>query len=130
MSDMRSRVKALLLGASLLATVAACGGDSSAPTETVPAGALVVKAVPTLRFDAAEYGPVPAGEVTFGYVNEDSVRHTLIIAKDDQKVPNFKLVINKKGSADSASVTLKAGTYTLICDVPGHNKMRATLVVE
>ena len=130
MSDMRSRVKALLLGASLLATVAACGGGSSAPTETVPAGALVVKAVPTLRFDAAEYGPVPAGEVTFGYVNEDSVRHTLIIAKDDQKVPNFKLVINKKGDVDSGPVTLDAGTYTLICDVPGHNNMKATLVVE
>lgn len=130
MSDLRSRTRTLLLGASLLATVAACGGGSSAPAETVPAGALVVKAVPTLRFDAAEYGPVPAGEITFGYVNEDSVRHTLIIAQDDQKVPNFKLVINKKGSADSASVTLEAGTYTLICDVPGHNKMRATLTVE
>jgi len=130
MSDMRSRVKALFLGASLLATIAACGGGSSAPTETVPAGALVVKAVPTLRFDAAEYGPVPAGNVTFGYVNEDSVRHTLIIAKDDQKVPNFKLVNNKKGDVDSGPVTLDAGTYTLICDVPGHNNMKATLVVE
>ena len=90
----------------------------------------VVKAVPTLRFDAEQYGPVPAGDITFGYVNEDTVRHTLIVAKDDQKVPNFKLVINKKGDVDSGPVTLEAGTYTLICDVPGHNNMRATLIVE
>jgi plastocyanin len=130
MSDMRSRVKALLLGASLVAAAAACGGGSSAPAETVPSGAFVVKAVPTLRFDATEYGPIAAGEITFGYVNEDSVRHTLIIAKDDQKVPNFKLVINKKGDVDSGPVTLDAGTYTLICDVPGHNNLKATLVVE
>ena len=115
-------VSSLVLGA--------CSGGSSGPAETVPAGALVVKAVPSLRFDAAEYGPVKAGDVTFGYVNEDQVRHTLIIAKDDVKVPNFKLVIPAKGDVDSGTVTLEAGTYTLICDVPGHSNMRATLTVE
>lgn len=112
-------------------TLAACGGSgSSGPDETVPAGALVVKAVPTIRFDAASYGPVKAGEVTFGYINEDSIRHTLIVVQDDMKVPNFKLVINKKGDVDSGTVTLQKGEYTLFCDVPGHSNMKATLVVE
>lgn len=36
----------------------------------------------------------------------------------------------QKGDVDSGPVTLDAGTYTLICDVPGHNNMKATLVVE
>jgi len=122
--------RALTLTASLL-LLAACGGSgTSAPAETVPAGATVIKAVPSLRFDAEKYGPVPAGEVTFGYVNEDSVRHTLLIAKDNTKVPNFKLVIAQKGSVDSGTVSLEAGVYTLICDVPGHSNMRATLTVE
>lgn len=122
--------RAFTLTASLL-LLAACGGSgTSAPAETVPAGATVIKAVPSLRFDAAKYGPVPAGEVTFGYVNEDSVRHTLLIAKDNTKVPNFKLVIAQKGSVDSGAVTLEAGVYTLLCDVPGHSNMRATLTVE
>ena len=122
--------RALTLTASLL-LLAACGGSgTSAPAETVPAGATVIKAVPSLRFDAEKYGPVPAGEVTFGYVNEDSVRHTLLIAKDNTKVPNFKLVIAQKGSVDSGTVSLDAGVYTLICDVPGHSNMRATLTVE
>jgi len=83
-----------------------------------------------LRFDAKTYGPVPAGDVVLGYKNEDSVRHTLILAKGDTKVPNFKLVIAQNGSVDSGNVTLDAGTYTLLCDVPGHSNMKATLTVE
>lgn len=123
--------RALSLTATLALLLAACGGSStSEPAETVPAGALVVKAVSGLRFDASEYGPVPAGDVTFGYVNDDSIRHTLIIAKDDVKVGSFKLVIASKGDVDSGTVALDPGTYTLICDVPGHGNMRASLTVE
>jgi plastocyanin len=123
--------RALPLTASLALVLAACGGSSTTePTETVPAGALVVTAKSGLRFDATEYGPVPAGDVTFGYVNEDSMRHTLIIAKGDEKVGSFKLVVVDKGDVDSGTVALEAGEYTLICDVPGHSNMRATLTVE
>jgi len=91
---------------------------------------MIVNAVPSLRFDATQYGPVAAGNITFGYANQDTVRHTLIIAKDDVKVANFKLVIGKKGSTDTASVTLESGSYQLLCDVPGHANMKATFVVE
>jgi plastocyanin len=91
---------------------------------------MVVKAVSGLRFDKESYGPVKAGEVLIGYSNEDSIRHTLILAKDNMKVPNYKLVIAKKGDVDSGSVTLEAGSYQVICDVPGHANMRATLTVE
>jgi plastocyanin len=107
-----------------------CGGGTSAPAETLPAGALVVKAVSGLRFDTENYGPVKAGEVLIGYSNEDSIRHTLILAKDNTKVANYKLVVAKKGDVDSGSVTLEAGTYQVICDVPGHANMKATLTVE
>lgn len=123
------RTLPLIAGLALVA--ASCGGSSTdAPAETLPADALVVKAVAGLRFDAQQYGPVPAGEVLIGYSNEDTVRHTLILAKDKVKVPNYKLEVNRKGSVDSASVTLEAGTYEVICDVPGHGNMRATLIVE
>jgi len=58
------------------------------------------------------------------------MRHTLIISKDDIKVPNFKLVVAQKGSTDSATVNLEKGVYTLLCDIPGHSNMKATLTVE
>lgn len=123
-------LRTLPLAAVLGLGLSACGG-SSVPAETLPAHVDVqVKAVPSLKFDAATYGPVKAGEVVFGYSNEDSVRHTLIIAKDSEKVAGFKLVIPQKGANDSGAVTLAAGTYTLLCDVPGHSNMKATLTVE
>ena len=124
-------MKRLLSFSASLALLAACGGGgTSAPAETLPADAFVVTAVSGLRFDAESYGPVTAGSIMFGYKNDDSIRHTLILAKDDIKVPNFKLVVAKKGDVDSGPVTLDAGTYTLICDVPGHGNMRASLTVE
>lgn len=123
--------RTLPLLAALGLSLAACGGSTSdGPAETLPADAFVIKAVSGLKFDAAEYGPLPAGEVTIGYLNEDNVRHTLILAKDGVKVPNYKLEVNRKGSVDSGVVNLDAGTYTVICDVPGHTNMRATLIVE
>lgn len=113
-----------------LGLLAACGSTASGPTTTFAPGTLVVKAVPSLRFDAGTYGLVKAGEVTIGYTNEDSVRHTLILAKNNEKVSNFKLVVAEKGSSDSAMVKLDKGTYSVLCDVPGHSNMKATLTVE
>lgn len=114
-----------------VALLAACSSGTSAPAETLPTQVDVqVNAVASLKFDKADYGPVKAGDLVFGYSNQDSVRHTLILAKEDVKVPGFKLVIAEKGSNDSGTVKLEAGTYTLLCDVPGHSNMKATLTVE
>jgi plastocyanin len=118
------------MSAALLLVAACSSGSTSTPPNTVPAGSTVIKAVPGLLFDANQYGPIPAGDITFGYVNDDSIRHTLILAKGDTKVPNFKLEVRRKGDVDSGTVNLDAGTYTVICDVPGHGNMRATLTVE
>ncbi|MFM7411347.1 MAG: hypothetical protein ACKO3L_11230 [Actinomycetota bacterium] len=112
------------------AALAACGGGASAPADTLPAGVgLTVTAVPSIRWDATDY-TATAGEVLVGLVNEDSVRHTLIVAKDGKKIPNFKLDVGKKGTVDSGTITLEAGSYTLLCDVPGHQNMKATLNVS
>ena len=113
-----------------VSALSACGGGTSAPAQTVPTDAgLVVTAVKTIRFDASEY-TATAGDIEVAYSNEDSVRHTLVVVKDGTKVPNFKLVVAQKGAVDVATVNLTAGSYTLICDVPGHQNMKATLTVS
>jgi len=124
----RSRLAIVALVATT--ALAACGSGDSAPADTLPTGVgLTVTAIPSIRWDAADYTAV-AGDVLVGLVNEDSVRHTLIIAKDGTKIPDFKLEVGKKGSVDSGTITLAAGDYTLLCDVPGHQNMKANLKVS
>ncbi|MCX6528984.1 MAG: hypothetical protein NTZ76_02540 [Actinobacteria bacterium] len=129
---MTSRLSLRTLFAALIAVSAlsACGGGSSAPAETIPADAgLVVKSVKSIRFDASEYSAT-AGEIKVAFSNEDTVRHTLLVVQDGVKVPDFKLVVPEKGALDVGNINLAAGSYTLICDVPGHQNMKATLTVS
>ena len=110
--------------------LSACGGGTSAPAQTIPSDAgLIVKNVKSIRFDQSEYSAA-AGNVKVVTVNEDTVRHTLLIIKDGVKVPNFKLVVAEEGAVDVGVINLAAGSYTVICDVPGHQNMKATLTVS
>jgi plastocyanin len=118
--------------AALIAVFAlsACGGGSSAPTETIPSDAgLIVRNVKSIRFDKSEYSAA-AGDVKVVTVNEDTVRHTLLVVKDGVKIPDFKLVVPQEGAIDVGVINLAAGSYTLICDVPGHQNMKANLTVS
>ena len=110
--------------------LSACGGGTSAPAQTIPSDAgLIVKNVKSIRFDKSEYSAA-AGNVKVVTVNEDTVRHTLLIIKVGVNVPNFKLVVAEEGAIDVGEINLAAGSYTLICDVPGHQNMKATLTVS
>ena len=131
---MRSRSVISLLGLPVLAAltfaVASCGGGSSAPAVTVPAGALVVKAGPGLVFDKSDYTIVASGgKVVIAYVQNDTQRHTLVVRDASGIVIGEKMEAVKKGSTDIATFDLPPGTYVLQCDVPGHGAMKATLTV-
>jgi plastocyanin len=125
---MAHRLRALALALPLALGLTACGGDDAAPA-TAPATADVVVTAKDIHFTEDAY-TAPAGDIEVAYLNEDSVRHTLIILDDqNEPIPDFKLEIPGKGSVDSGTVTLDPGTYTLFCDVPGHGSMTATLTV-
>ena len=111
-------------------TLPACSGSSSSPTKTLPTNIdLEVRAINGLKFDQTSY-EVVAGETAIGYVNDDTIRHTLIVVQGDTKVSGFELKVNKKGDIDSGSVPLAAGNYVLLCTVPGHQNMKADLTVK
>ena len=121
---------ALLSLAALGIALPACSSSSSSPTETLPTTLdLEVYAVAGLKFDKTSY-EVEAGDISVGYINDDSIRHTLVVVQGDTKVSGFELKVNKKGDIDSGSVTLAAGNYVLFCTVPGHQNMKADLTVK
>ena len=121
---------ALLSLAAIGLILPACSSSSSAPAETLPVDiGLEVHAVSGLKFDKTSY-EVGAGDITVGYINEDSIRHTLVVVQGDTKVSGFELKVNKNGDIDTGSVTLAAGNYILLCTVPGHQNMKADLTVK
>lgn len=118
-----------LIVTSAAVALAACSGSTATP-ETLPATVgLEVHAVSGLKFDKSAY-EATAGDIQVGYVNEDSIRHTLVVVQDDTKVGTFELQVNKRGDTDTGTINLPAGQYVLICTVPGHQSMKADLTVK
>jgi len=112
------------------AVLAACGGGESAPETTVPAGVdLVLKAVPTIRWDASSY-TAPAGEIDVFLANDDSVKHVLVVLQDDKVVGDLELEVGKRGDTAQGTITLEPGEYSIYCTVPGHGSMNSTLTVS
>jgi plastocyanin len=126
----RSSRALAVAGATAFALSACGGGGSSAPDYTVPADAdLVVKAVPTIKWDASTY-TANAGEITVFLANDDNVKHVLVIRQGDKVVGDLELVTNKRGDTAEGTITLDAGEYSVYCIVPGHGNMNSTLTVS
>ena len=105
-----------------------CGGGCSSGSGGSVSGAdVTVHAQDSLRFDKTTYN-AKAGELTIGYVDDGSLTHTLLI----QDNSSFKLQVSGRGDSKSGKVTLTPGSYTIFCDVPGHESagMKATLNVS
>jgi plastocyanin len=120
--------KSSLVAVALVA-LSACSGSTATP-ETLPATVdLEVRAVSGLKFDKTAYDAT-AGDIEIGYVNDDTIRHTLIVLQGDTKVGTLELAVNKRGDTDTGTINLPAGSYSVFCTVPGHQNMKADLTVK
>ena len=125
---MNGFTKSSLVAVALVA-VSACSGSTATP-ETLPATVdLEVRAVSGLKFDKTAYDAT-AGDIEIGYVNDDTIRHTLIVLQGDTKVGTLELAVNKRGDTDLGTINLPAGNYSVFCTVPGHQNMKADLTVK
>lgn len=123
------RATALGVAVVALGGLAACGGSDGSADATVPAGTdLVITAVPSIRWDKDAY-TAPAGEISVALVNEDSVRHDLVILQDDEKVGGLELIARSRGDVETGTVTLEPGEYRIFCIIPGHGGMDSSLTV-
>jgi uncharacterized cupredoxin-like copper-binding protein len=130
MTNIRTGGLLISLGVAGLLTVAACGGSSGGSSgDTIPAGAQVIEAL-DIKFDKKDYA-APAGEVTVAYESKGQQVHTLVVYDKDDKVVGDTLKVNP-GQTELGTYDLPAGTYTLICDIPGHKEagMVATLTTS
>ncbi len=125
---MRIRFATPLVVAATLA-LAACGGGSSSDTTTPSDADVVVKAIEGILWEKDAY-TATAGEVTIEAVNDSSAPHNLHLLDSANVDLGIKLDIPVKGRKADTTVTLKAGTYTIICTIPGHAGMKATLTVS
>ena len=122
----RSLVIATVAG---MLSLAACGGsDSSAPTTPINAD-VVVNALDGLKWDQPSYS-AKAGDVVIAATNKSGLPHNVHLITPDGTLMDTSITIGSKGVTKSATFKVTAGTYTLICTVPGHSNMKAPLVVS
>lgn len=109
------------------------GPSAPAPAASAPAApsnTIAIKADPqALKFDVTKV-TAKAGKDTIAFDNPSQTPHNVTIETSGGKqVGGTKTLPNGK---TTASVTLKPGTYTFFCAVPGHRQagMQGTLTVK
>ncbi len=118
-----------LASVAIAVALSACSSSTATP-ETLPATVdLEVRAVSGLKFDKTAY-EAAVGDIEIGYVNDDTIRHTLVVVEGDTKVGTLELQVNKRGDVDTGTINLPAGNYSVFCTVPGHQNMKADLTVK
>ena len=121
--------KSSLSAVAVAIALSACSSSTATP-EPLPATVdLEVRAVSGLKFDKTAY-EATAGDIEIGYVNDDTIRHTLVVVEGDTKVGTLELQVNKRGDVDTGTINLPAGSYSVFCTVPGHQNMKADLTVK
>ena len=141
MTNFRTRGLLISGAVTVLLAVAACGGSSSSggssgtaaagSSGTAAAGDLTVLAE-DIHFDKKAYDTTSAdGKVTIDYKSKGQIVHTLVIYDKNNRVVGETLRVNP-GKTDVGTFDLPAGSYTMICDIPGHKEagMHATLTVK
>jgi len=127
---MRHRV--WMVGFVLLAAVGltACGGGGGQPGGGgAPAGGAPAGQVSVSEKEWAIEIPqqIASGSVTFNVKNDGAVEHNFVIQE-----ANVRLDGIQPGQAKTLTVTLKPGTYTVVCDIPGHAEagMKVTVTAK
>jgi len=104
--------------------VAAVGGGNDAPA---PAGDDAINVVEKDFAIAMDKTTIKAGAITINIKNNGPSPHNIEIKELTKASDNIDA-----GKSGSLAVDLKPGTYTVICNIPGHEQlgMKMTLTVQ
>ena len=111
--------------------VTACGSSGgSSSSGTVPSNPNFTVIGKDIYFDQKAY-TAPSEDLAVKFENDGQQGHSMLFrdAKGN-KVSGFRLVASP-GQTVGGTVNLPAGTYTMYCDIPGHEAagMHATVTV-
>src|SRR6266550_6077650 len=139
----------LILSATMVLALAACGGGGGSATTGGGGGAttaasgggattaasggggqtLALAADPSgaLKFDKTQL-EATAGDITIDLTNDSSLQHDVVVEGNGVNEASDKITASKT----TLSLNLKSGTYTFFCSVDGHRAagMEGTLVVK
>jgi plastocyanin len=117
-------VRIVIIAIAAVLLVAGCQGRQSS---TPPAPQQEVEiSMSEFKFEPASVEVKP-GKVKFHFNNTGAVEHTALIPQLSKGTPMVK-----PGTDFDVEFDLAPGTYTIVCDVPGHKEagMQMTLVVK
>jgi plastocyanin len=104
--------------------------SSSGSSDTVPAGATLIKAEQAITWDAKTYTATAVdGKVTISLRNESSLPHNLHLLDAKNVDKGIALTVEGNGDLHTGTVSLPPGAYKVICTIPAHGNMKATLTV-
>lgn len=131
------RYVVVILALATVLVVGGCGGGGTQPVQTpqppTPAAQAPAAGAQTVAVTMSEFAfrmapaEVPSGKVVFAIENVGAVEHSFIIEELGIRTEQIR-----PGQKVTASAEVKAGTYTVLCDVPGHKEagMQAQLTVR
>jgi uncharacterized cupredoxin-like copper-binding protein len=121
-------MKAVVVALAAVALLAGCGGGGSAGAQ--PAGSTKVS-MTEFKFTPGDFS-VPAGKVVLFLVNDgNGTSHDLVIQDSSGKTIAKSELVSAGDSVVLTVDNIAAGTYTILCDQPGHEAsgMKGTLTV-
>ena len=120
-------MKGVVVALAAVALLAACGGGN---TNAQPAGSIKVS-MTEFKFTPSALS-APAGTVVFFLVNDgNGTSHDMVIQDSSGKTIGKSELVSSGDSTVFTVDSIAAGTYTILCDQPGHEAsgMKGTLTV-
>jgi plastocyanin len=118
----------LAAGLGVAFLLAGCGGTPATTANEVPASPDLTIYAKDIKFDMPTY-TAKAGVVNIAYLSQGNQSHNLLITDSAGNKVGTKLTVGP-GDKTGETVTLTAGIYKMVCDVPGHKQsMNAILTV-
>lgn len=133
---MRARIlKSVVVSAALVAALASCGSDSNDSSDATSNDITGSVSEWVVSTDAST---AKAGEVVFTITNDGTIGHEFLVVKTDIASGEIPLdgdhfaeptdgieVIDEigefaKGTTETLTLNLDAGTYQLVCNLPDH----------